>query len=294
MQTWNRVGMPLLAAALAVGAQAGAQELTPIGVELGPPPRPIAIYVADRPTVTVTLQGDYGPVRVTGTLEEAPRAALRLSDAAGRPREAQWSEVRSLAVVRSASEGLPIGSFAVTLIGDGSAAVAGSAAPVASGYLSPAFGAGAGQGGWRLLSLPEGRVTVRGATIGRLSFEAARLMDLTMEPVVGTIVQLPRGTLRVEVLAGTVVSLQLEEVQSLRRDLPQQTISVTLADGQHFSGKLVELPRVSVAVQASSAQNLAGGLMLGVSPVAPPPPVPLERIVQLDVRVPGTGGVLGR
>lgn len=263
--------------ATAVGAQQAAQPAQEPAIppleDIGQPPRPIAIYVADRPTVMVTFSGDYGPVRMTGTLEQTPQAPLRLTDPFGKPREAAWTDVRSLAVVRTASEGQPLGSFTAYLTSDATAP-AGSGTPGASsGYLSSALSAGGvGQGGWRLLRLPEGQLSINSEVSGRLTVPTDRLLEVYQQPISASVTELPRGTIRLEVMRGTTVGVPLQQVQALRRDLAAGTMSVTLADGQLITGRVAELPRVSIQFTDPSQQA----------------PVPLERVVALEVRLPST------
>lgn len=251
--------------------------------DLGPPPRPILIYLAEKPSVTAVFAGDFGPVRVTGVLEETPKTTVRLTDASGRSRQAQWSEIRDLALVQSAAEGLPLGSFTVHLSQDPPAPNSGSdltgtySGTVAGGYLSPAFSTpGFGQTGWRLLKMPSDQLTLRGDAYGRLAIPTDRLSVYYQEAVRGTIAQLPAGSIRIQVLQGKEVSLPLPEVQSFRRDIPGGTITLALLDGQIFSGKLIELPKVSLKLE--SAPKAA--------------PIPLSGIVEFEVTVP-TGARAG-
>jgi hypothetical protein len=229
-------------------------------VDLGPPPRPVAILVADRPLVTVEMAGDYGPVRVTGILEGAPKPGVDLGS-----REASWSEVRALARVTQPSEGFPAGSFRVALVTDDLPAAQSTGSGVLYGLTSQQVG-----GTWRAMRLPEGNLTLRGKPYGTLAVPTSRIVQVRMEPVRGDVEALPEGNIRIEVLPGTSVNIPLPEVQWLQRDLRRGTVSVTLADDQTFSGKLVDLPKVSI--------KFTGEM--------PPEPVPLERIVVLERRTP--------
>lgn len=238
-----------------------------------PPPRPVAIYLADTPVVTAVFNGEFGATRVTGTLESAPSEPLHLTDVTGHSRDVAWSDVRDLALVRSASEGLPLGSFTVNLLTDPQTPATGP--DYTGGYLSPALSSpGVGQVGWRLLSLPEGQVTLRGQNYGQITIPVSSLVSLDQQPLRGSVVQLPAGMVRVEVLARKTVDIPLPDVVSLRRDLKAGTVSVTLADGQLFTGKLIQLPDVNIPLEGGRDRR----------------PVPLSRVLDLEFTAPLLGG----
>lgn len=230
------------------------------GLDLGPPARPVVILLANRPVVTVDLEGDYGPVRVTGTLEETPKTTLDLGT-----REVDWSEVRAISRVVQPSEGFPVGSYRVALVTDDAPATQSTGAGYVSGLLSTEA-----QGTWRALRLPEGTLTLRGEPYGTLKVPTSRINQLRLEPVQGDVQTMPAGNIRVEIFPGNTISVPLTQVQYLQRNIRRGTISVILADDQTFSGKLVELPKVSIK-------------FAGEMPIAP---IPLERIVVLERRTP--------
>ncbi len=261
------MGMGLLTAAIFVPLGAGAQGVAPQITDLEQPPRPVNVFLADRPIVTVEFGGDYGPVRVTGALDRAPKETLRLTDATGRTREAVWSEVQSLTEVRTATEGLPVGSYTVYLIGD---ATPTTSVGGAGGYLTTTLPTpGGSRGGWRLSRLPEGEMAVATGSLGTIAFPVSRIRSFVEEPIRGSITQMPAGNVTVEVLAGKTLTVPLTNVEFLRRDLRAGTITLSLADGQTVTGKLRELPKVALAFEDKR------------------PPIPLERIVQLEVAIPG-------
>lgn len=252
---WGVLGLALAGGLLPVGVRAQDD-----GLDLGPPARPVVILLADQPVVTVDLSGDYGPVRITGTLEATPKAAVDLGS-----REAGWSELRSLARVTQPSEGFPAGSFRIALVTDDVPA----SQTASSGYVTGLLNTEA-PGTWRTLRLPEGTVTLRGKPYGTLNIPTSRINQLRLEPVRGDVQALPAGNIRVELFPGNVVSVPLPEVQYLQRDVRRGTISVILGDDQTFSGKLLELPKVSIT-------------FVGEMPLAP---VPLERVVVFERRTP--------
>lgn len=266
----------LVGAALVSGA-AGAQEQVKPDQNpdeaLTPPPRPVSIYLTDSPTISVVFNGDQGASRVTGTLETAPMDLLHLTDVTGHSRDAAWTDVRDLALVRSASEGFPLGSFTVTLLSD--PGTQSSNTGFTGGYLSPALSSpGVGQVGWRLPSLNEGQLTLRGQNFGQLDIPVSRIVSVSQEPIRGGLVALPQGTVRVEVLPGKTVDVSLADVVSLRRNPRAETISLTLADGQRFSGKLVSLPQVSITLGEGRDRRT----------------LPLNRIVEIEFTAPTLGG----
>ena len=275
---WRRMGGVLLALGLAVtvlptGAQEQAQPdpaLPEVGEVLEPLDqlaRPVTILRLEKPVVTALLRGDHGDVRVTGSLEGTPQGSLRLTDPAGRVREVAWSEVRSLYEVDRPVEGFPAGSFVVMLISD--PREAGVAQSPGGTYTSQALGTNSG--GWRLMRLPAGNVTLRGEPYGTLTVPLARVFSLQREPLRGNVRQFPAGNIRLEVLDGKTVSLPLPDVQRLQRDPQRGTATVRLMDEQTFSGRLVELPRVSISVTTERGDEVS---------------VPLQEVAQLERVIP--------
>jgi len=221
----------------------------------------VAILVADRPNVTVDLTGDFGPVRVTGTLEAAPPERLDFGSGT-----AAWNEVQSLATVQQPTEGYPAGSYRLALVTDDAALLQ----TQSTGSVSGLFNTQA-TGSRRVLKLPEGSLTVSGKPYGKLTIPASRIVQFRQEPVRGDVKDLPAGNLRLELFPGAAVTIPLQQVQLLRRNVAAGTASVTLADEQTFSGKLLELPKVSVTFTGEDA----------------PAAIALERVVVLERR---TGG----
>jgi hypothetical protein len=251
LRSLTRVGLCALALAGVLQLAARAQEL-----DLPPPPTPVAILVADKPVVTVDLRGDHGPVRVTGTLEAAPEAPVDYGSAT-----TAWRDIHALVTVVQPAEGFPAGSFRLALVSDGyPLAQPGGANIVSSLYSTPG-------GGRRVLRLPEGNMTLSGKPFGRLTFPLSRLIQYRQEPIRGDVEKLPDAGVKVELFSGVSVTIPLTEVQVLRRNLASGTISLTLSDEQTFTGKLLELPKVSIA--------FTGGM---------PAALPLERIVVLERR----------
>ncbi len=244
----RRVLLVLGTAGLLGGAGAGSAQNDV--VDLGPLPQPVTVLVAQEPLVTAFVRGDYGEVRMTGVLADAPKAALRLVDPSGRTREAGWAEVRSLGLVSFAAEGLPVGSYQVLLVSDppGSPQL-----PGAGGYGSRVLSTGTG--GWRLSRVPEGSLTLRGEPYGTLTIPLDRLAGLQMEPIRGNVAELPKGSIRLEVFAGKSVSLPLTEVRLLQRDASAGTATVVLRDDQTFTGKLQELPKVNLVVETERGKQ---------------------------------------
>lgn len=234
-------------------------------VDTEPLPRPITVYLADHSQVSVTFTGDYGPVRVTGSLDAAPKAGFKVTSLRGRSREVSWDEVRSLNVVQNVSEGFPSGSFGVNLITDS----APSTELPGTGYSARL--STTDQATWRILGLPEGTLTVRGEPYGTLAVPISRITAFQMEPIRGSVTDLPKGTVRLEILAGTTVNLPLSDVQLMQRDIRGGTATITLADDQTFVGKLVELPKVTLKLGEDKSS---------VS-------VPLERVALLERLPPG-------
>jgi hypothetical protein len=233
-----------------------AQEL-----ELEPPPRPVAVLVADRPMVTVDLNGDHGPVRVTGTLEATPAGRLDFGSAT-----AAWNEVRALVSVFQPAEGFPAGSYRLGLVTDDAAPLQTQSSGLVSGlYNTQAAGTR------RVLRLPEGNITVSGEPYGKLTFPVTRIVQFRQEPIRGDVKALPAGNVKLELFPGATVTVPLSQVQLLRRNLQANTAMITLADDQSFTGKLLELPKVDVTFTGEQA----------------PAPIPLARVVVLDRR---TGG----
>jgi YD repeat-containing protein len=271
--SWNALlaltAAGVAAAGLAAPLTARAQD------DIGPLPRPVTVYTLGQPVVTVTFNGDFGLVRATGTLEEAPKDPVALTDAGGKKREVSWNELRLLSRVTRATEGIPPGSFTAELTseasgstpGVGSGYVAGSTSPVASVT-------------WRTAALPQGQLTLRGDSFGRMAVPLDRLTSLTQEPVQGLVTQFPAGTVRLEVLNGTTISIPFQNARSFRRDVPQNIAVLTLDDGQIFSGKLVELPKVSLVLEPTKDLK----------------PIPLDQVVNLEITAPpgaraNSGGV---
>jgi hypothetical protein len=269
VRTVGMLGLVLAASLGLLGGQsarAQAQAQPPAQDEdLGPIARPISLFLLDKPTVTVSFQGDYGPVRATGVMDKAPEEPLRVRSIQGLPREARWTEIRDLSVVQFPREGMPAGSFQVSLVSD----------PVSVTQVSTASGArdySTESGGWGAARLPDGNLTLTGKPYGTLTIPLSRISSFQMEPIRGTFLKFPSGDLKLEPLTGSPITVPLQDVQTLQRDQARDAVTVTLADGQSYTGKLVSLPEVSIVVTTPAGQMVS---------------VPLSRVSYLERTPPG-------
>ena len=281
-----RAAFPLavLAALCALGARqpAGAQAQPPApgqpvpGQPMSdlPEVRPaISLLLVDQPLVTVSFNGDYGPMRVTGTLVDAPRRLLRLLDATGATREIRWSDLFSLNVVRVPTAELPVGSFTVMLSSE-EGALPRSTATVTTNYTAGATVATVPPAPAHLLELPRGELILQGEPYNSLRIPTERVTDLRMEAIRGSLVNMPDVKISLEVREGggngngknggqkggdngtpsepKVIDIPLRRVEVFRRDAARQLLSVTLADGQIFTGRIVNLPSAAIEVDVEN------------------------------------------
>jgi hypothetical protein len=228
--------------------------------------RPILIYPLKDARVTVSAQGEFGPLRISGTLAEVPKDAVRVADSAGRTREVAWTEVRTLQQAPYPAEGIPAGSFLVTLTSDPIEATA-----TTGGFYSTGTGGGNAAAAWRMSRLPEGQLKLSGKPFGELTVPVGRILSFTIDPIRGNTTEMPAGAVRLEILPGVVIAAPLADVRSFRRDVGRGTVAVAMEDDQSFVGKLVELPNVSLSLKGAGATSM----------------VPLAGIAQFDRAVPG-------
>lgn len=253
------LALGLLAGSLLVGAGARAQE----DVELGPIPRPVSLFLLEKPTMTVSFVGSHGPVRVTGTLEGSPEEPLRVRSQQGIPREARWTEVRSLSIVEYPREGMPVGSYQASLVSDVGTSLI-SATTAVRDYTTQT-------GAWMAGRLPEGELTLSGRPYGSLSIPLTRVTAVQMEPIRGTVTTFPQGNLQLQVLDGKNVALPLQDVLVIQRDETRGTAVVTLADNQTFTGRLLDVPNVNIPITTPTG----------------PVTIPLQRVAFLERTPPG-------
>jgi hypothetical protein len=251
----------MAAVGMAASYQASAQDEAEAPLE-----RPIVIYPLKDAKVTAVAQGEFGPLRVSGTIVEAPKETIRVADSAGRTRETAWTEVRTLQQAAYPAEGLPSGSFLVTLTSDPLEAAGGSGA-----FYSTGTGGGNPAAAWRMSRLPEGQLKLAGKPFGELTLPVSRLVSFAIDPIRGNTTEMPAGAVRLEILPGVVISAPLTDVRSFRRDVARGTVAVVMEDDQSFVGKLVELPSVAIALKGAGATTS----------------VPLAGIAQFDRAVPG-------
>jgi hypothetical protein len=239
----------------------------------------ISLLLVDQPLVSVSYNGDYGPMRVTGTLVDAPRRLLRILDITGGVREIRWTDLFSLNVVRVPTADLPVGSFTLMLSSE-EGALPRSTATVTTNYTAGASVASVPPTPAHLLELPRGELVLQGQPYGNLRIATERITDLHMEPVRGSLVSMPDVTISLEIRqAGSsgngngngrgknggegrgpsgepsepkVVEIPLQRVEVFRRDASRELLSVTLADGQIFTGRIVRLPSAAIQVEVDN------------------------------------------
>jgi hypothetical protein len=285
-----KVGATLLmlaaAAATVTGARGALAQEPEIEVGLGKLPQRVSIFLTARALVSVTFTGDYGPVRVTGSLDEAPKEPLRLTDTAGRAREVSWDEIRTMTNTDYPTEGFPAGSFQVALITDATSGTTPGGIAYRPGITtgSTTSVVGAAQGAWRMLKAPEGTLKLSGSPFGTLSVPTSRIAAFEVVPIIGDVAELPQATIKLEVLQGSTVSVPFSEVRLLQRNTVRGTARVTLMDEQTFTGKVVELPKVSLSITPTDIVDAEGK-------TPPARTISLEDVVQFER---ATGGLVRR
>ena len=113
---------------------------------------------------------------------------------------------------------------------------------------------------------------LEGQPYGHIRIPTNQLTDLRMDAIRGSLVSMPDVTLSLEVRQGgagvngngrgkngagdnfapaepKVVDIPLRRVEVFRRDVGRQLASVTLGDGQVFSGRIVQLPSAPIEVE---------------------------------------------
>jgi hypothetical protein len=252
---------PFAALGLASSRSAAAQDEQEAPLE-----RPIVIYPLKDARVTALVQGEFGPLRLSGTLTEAPKDPVRVADSAGRTREVAWTEVRTLQQAPYPAEGIPAGSFLVTLTSDPVEAVAST-----GGFYSTGTGGGNTSAVWRMSRLPEGQLKLSGKPFGELTLPVGRLLSFNIDPIRGNTTEMPAGSVRLEILPGVVIAAPLADMRAFRRDVARGTVAVVMEDDQSLVGKLVELPNAAIALKGAGATTS----------------LPLAGIAQFDRAVPG-------
>jgi hypothetical protein len=291
-------------AALALGMIAGARPLHAQQEPMGeiPAPKPaISLLLINQPVVTVNYAGDYGPMRVTGTLMEAPQRLVKIIAANGDTRMIGWNEIFSLALVTVPTAELPIGSYTIVLSSEE------SALPRTSATLTTSYTPGVAVAAipgvpTHVAELPRGEVVLEGSPYGAMRIPTSRISEMHQEAVRGSLILMPEATLSLEVRAARpgegggngkgapggrrqerpeargepvdakVVDIPLRRVEVLRRDVANQTASVSLDDGQIFTGRVIRLPDVAIQVQVEGETMTRS--------------YPLARIAQFETSVP--------
>jgi hypothetical protein len=266
----------------------GAQPVNP-DLELAPPRPAISLLLINEPTLTISYNGDYGPMRVTGTLVEAPSQPLRVVFPGFGTRLVNWNELFSLNVVRVPTADLPIGSFTVMLSSEEGTlpkttiTTAEYTAAPTTAFVPPAPE--------HAVELPRGDLVLEGEPYHAMRISTDRITDIRMEPIRGSLVTMPDASVSMQVsrgpadgggpgegkgeengnherprrdrrevapgdeTGGKVVDVPLRTLQNYRRDARRQLLSVTRSDGQIFTGRVTQVPNVQLVIDVDGTQR---------------------------------------
>lgn len=241
--------------------------------------RVVTIVTAAGVSVSVSFEGDYGPSRLEGSLVSLPDEAIQA-------REGKLTKAIPLRQIQELQR-TPLGVGPDALSTYQLSLFSGESYILQPEKSEPPAGPqpAAVTRMMQVVSVPKGAIELKTELFGVVRIPFPKLLQLTVQPINGTLREAPAVPLALQVLQGMTLSVPFQRITSFRRDPLGGTATVSFGIAEGVTGRVTSMPPGEIVVRTPDGQerrvplaeivqyNLEGPVTMAVNPApAGPPP----------------------
>jgi hypothetical protein len=202
----------------------------------------VTILTATGVSVSVTFQGDYGPNRIEGLLVSLPNEPIRAREG----KEVREIELRHLQELQRTPLGVgpdALSTYSLQMSTGESYILQPDKSETPSGP-QPATITRTMQ----VVSVPKDAVALKTELFGVLNIPFPKLLQLTVQPIRGTLREVPNLSLPVEVLPGLTLRVPFQRLTNFHRDPMGGTTTVSFGTAEGVTGRVKQMPEGGLVV----------------------------------------------
>jgi hypothetical protein len=209
----------------------------------------VSVVTAMGVQASVTFEGDYGPSRLEGSLVALPEEPIQA-------REGKLTKaipVRLLQELQRTPLGVgpdALSTYQLTLFSGETYILQPDKSEPAAGPQPAAI-----TRIMQVASVPKGAIELKTELFGVVRIPFPKLLQLTVQPVNGTLREAPSVPVPLQVLEGVILSVPFQRITNFRRDPMGGTATVSFGIAEGVTGKVSSMPAGSILVRTPDGRE---------------------------------------
>jgi hypothetical protein len=225
----------------------------------------VTILTASGVSVSVTFQGDYGPNRIEGMLLSLPNETIRARDG----KQIKEIELRHLQELQRTPLGVgpdALSTYSLQMFTGESYVLQPDKSEAPAGPQPVTI-----TRTMQVVSVPKGVVELKTDMFGVLRIPFPKLLQLTVQPIHGTLREAPSVPLPVEVLPDLTLMVPFQRLTNFHRDPMGGTTTVSFGTAEGATGRIKQMPEGGLVVVTADGEERR---------------IPLSEVVEYNVEGP--------
>jgi hypothetical protein len=225
----------------------------------------VTVLTASGVSVSLTFQGDYGPNRIEGTLIAMPNEPIKAREG----KQVRDIDLRHLQELQRTPLGVgpeALSTYSLQMFTGESYVLQPDKSESPAGPQPVTI-----TRTMQVVSVPKGVVELKTALFGLLRIPFAKLLQLTVQPIHGTLREAPSIPLPVEVLPDLILMVPFQRLTNFRRDPMGGTTTVSFGAAEGATGRVKQMPEGGLVVLTTDGEERR---------------IPLSEVVQYNLEGP--------
>jgi hypothetical protein len=209
----------------------------------------VTILTASGVSVSVTFQGDYGPNRIEGTLLSLPTEPIRAREG----KQVRDIELRHLQELQRTPLGVgpdALSTYSLQMFTGESFVLQPDKSESPAGPQPVTI-----TRTMQVVSVPKGMVELKTELFGVLRIPFPKLLQLTVQPIHGTLREAPSIPLPVEVLPELTLMVPFQRLTNFHRDPMGGTTTVSFGAAEGATGRIKQMPEGGLVVRTADGEE---------------------------------------
>jgi len=209
----------------------------------------VTVLTASGVSVSLTFQGDYGPNRIEGTLIALPSEPIKAREG----KQVRDIDLRHLQELQRTPLGVgpeALSTYSLQMFTGESYVLQPDKSESPAGPQPVTI-----TRTMQVVSVPKGVVELKTELFGLLHIPSAKLLQLTVQPIHGTLRESPSIPLPVEVLPDLTLMVPFQRLTNFRRDPMGGTTTVSFGAAEGATGRVKQMPEGGLVVLTTDGEE---------------------------------------